>query len=61
MKMTNENEITDIEKSALKLNALNMARHYAQYENAKIYLYTIRRLLELSNIELKEEERKILI
>ena len=52
----------DIEKKALKMNAMNIAKHYIQYgDDGMMYRYTIRKLLELSGIEIDEEDKKYLI
>ena len=52
----------DIEKKALKMNAINIAKHYTQYgDDGTIYRYTIRKLLELSGIEINEEDKQYLI
>ena len=49
----------DIEKKALKMNAMNIAKHYIQYgDDGMMYRYTIRKLLELSGIEIDEEDKK---
>lgn len=56
-----EKEISEIEKKALKMNAISIAQHYSQYDNGNIYQYTLRKLLEYSHIELTEEERKYFV
>lgn len=58
MKNEKVTELTEIEKKALKMNAISIAQHYSQYDNGNIYQYTLRRLLESSHIELTEEEKK---